>query len=208
VIILVRHGQTEANAAGLLQGRVDLPLTDLGRRQAQAAAGVVPPGARIVSSPLRRAVQTAEVLAAAPVSDHGVPAERTVAVDERWVELDYGEYDGRPVGDVPGEVWDRWRTDVEFAPPGGESLADCGRRVREACRDIAVGLRSPDAPAVVVVSHVSPIKAAVAWALGVDDTTAWRMFLDVAGVCRLSVGPRGPSLHSFNDRHHLTSAGL
>jgi broad specificity phosphatase PhoE len=205
VIILVRHGQTEANAAGLLQGRVDLPLTDLGRRQAEAAAGVVPPGARIVSSPLRRAVQTAQVLAGGREGSR--PAE-AVSVDERWVELDYGQYDGRPAGDVPGEVWDRWRTDVDFAPPGGESLAACGRRVREACQDIAVGMRSPDAPAVVVVSHVSPIKAAVAWALGVEDTTAWRMFLDVAGVCRLSIGPRGPSLHSFNDRHHLTSAGL
>ncbi|HET6810728.1 MAG TPA: histidine phosphatase family protein [Acidimicrobiales bacterium] len=210
MIILVRHGQTEANAAGLLQGRVDLPLTDLGRRQAEAAAGVVPPGARIVSSPLRRAVQTAEVLAAASAGDPegSDRPEQAISVDDRWVELDYGQYDGRPIGDVPGEVWDRWRTDVDFAPPGGESLAECGRRVREACQDIAAAMRSPDAPVVVVVSHVSPIKAAVAWALGVEDTTAWRMFLDVAGVCRLSIGPRGPSLHSFNDRHHLTSAGL
>ena len=61
---------------------------------------------------------------------------------------------------------------------------------------------------VVVVSHVSPIKAAVAWCLGAADETAWRMFLDVAAVSRLSVGPRGPSLHSYNERHHLTAAGL
>ena len=205
MIILVRHGQTEANAAGLLQGRVDLSLTELGRRQAEAAAGVVPPGARIVSSPLRRAVQTAHVLAAA---SEGVAAEDRITVDHRWVELDYGEYDGRPFGDVPGEVWDRWRTDVDFSPPGGESLRECGRRVRDACEEIGAGQRSADAPAVVVVSHVSPIKAAVAWALGVEDTTAWRMVLDVAAICRVSVGPRGPSLHSFNDRHHLTAAGL
>ena len=209
MIILVRHGQTEANAAGLLQGRVDLPLTELGRRQAAAAAGVVPPGARIVSSPLRRAVQTAEVLAAAAGGGDRTSASRpAVTVDDRWIELDYGEYDGRPFGDVPGEGWERWRTDPDFSPPGGESLHDCGRRVRGACEEIGAGLRSPDAPAVVVVSHVSPIKAAVAWALGVDDTISWRMFLDVAGVCRLSVGPRGPSLQSFNDRHHLTAAGL
>ncbi|HEX5267455.1 MAG TPA: histidine phosphatase family protein [Acidimicrobiales bacterium] len=209
MIILVRHGQTEANAAGLLQGRVDLPLTELGRRQAEAAAGVVPPGARIVSSPLRRAVQTAQILAAAGGGSEGRgPVDAAISVDDRWVELDYGEYDGRPLGDVPGEVWDRWRTDADFAPPCGESLRACGRRVREACEEIGAGLRSADAPAVVVVSHVSPIKAAVAWALGVEDTTAWRMFLDVAGVCRLSIGPRGPSLQSFNDRHHLTAAGL
>ena len=199
MIILVRHGQTEANASGLLQGRVDLPLTELGRRQARAATAAVPPGARIVSSPLRRAVQTAEVLAS---------ATGDVVVDDRWIELDYGAYDGRPFGDVPGEVWDRWRSDPDFAPPGGESLRQCGDRVRAACEELSAGLRASDARAVVVVSHVSPIKAAVAWALGVGDTTSWRMFLDVAAICRLSVGPRGPSLHSFNDRHHLTAAGL
>ena len=205
MIILVRHGQTEANAAGLLQGRVDLPLTELGRRQAEAAAGVLPPGARIVSSPLRRAVQTAQVLAAA---SEDAAAEDRITLDHRWIELNYGDYDGRPFGDVPGDVWDRWRTDPDFAPPGGESLRDCARRVRDACEEIAAEMRSVDAPALVVVSHVSPIKSAVAWALGVEDTTSWRMFLDVAAICRLSIGPRGPSLHSFNDRHHLTAAGL
>lgn len=203
MIVLVRHGQTEANASGLLQGHVDLPLTELGRRQAAAAAAAVPAGARVVCSPLRRAVETAELLAVAMTV-----ARPPIEVDERWIELDYGEYDGRPLGEVPAEVWDRWRTDPDFAPPGGESLRSCGRRVREACEDLAAGGAGPDAPDVVVVSHVSPIKAAVAWALGVDDTTAWRMFLDVAAVCRLGAGPRGPSLLSFNDRAHLGLAGL
>lgn len=203
MIILVRHGQTEANAAGLLQGHVDLPLTELGRRQAAAAATAVPPGARVVASPLRRAVETAELLTVALTV-----AREPIEVDERWIELDYGEYDGRPLGEVPAGVWDRWRSDPDFAPPGGESLRSCGRRVREACQDLTAEASDPDAPDVVVVSHVSPIKAAVAWALGVDDTTAWRMFLDVAAVCRLGVGPRGPSLVSFNDRGHLRLAGL
>lgn len=199
MIVLLRHGQTEANAAGLLQGRVDLPLTELGRRQAEAAVAVVPEGARIVCSPLRRAVETAHVIAA--------PRSVPVEVDERWTELDYGIYDGRPFGEVPGEVWDRWRSDPDFTPPGGESLRACGQRVREACGELASGGAGSQAD-VVVVSHVSPIKAGVAWALGVGDTTAWRMFLDVAAVTRLAVSPRGPSLHSFNDRSHLQRAGL
>lgn len=211
MIILVRHGQTEANASGLLQGRADLPLTDLGRRQAEAAATAVPAGARIVCSPLRRARETAEALAAASsraAAGGGGPDAESISVDERWIELDYGEYDGRPFSDVPARVWDRWRSDADYAPPGGESLRACGLRVRAACDELGAEVSRADAPDVVVVSHVSPIKAAVAWALGVGDTTSFRMFLDVAAVCRLSVGPRGPSLHSYNDRSHLTAAGL
>ena len=53
----------------------------------------------------------------------------------------------------------------------------------------------------VVVSHVSPIKAAIAWALGVGDEVAWRLFVQVASVARIGVGPGGPSLHSFNEPH-------
>ncbi len=112
----------------------------------------------MISSPLTRARDTAEALGT------GLPVE----IDERWVEVDYGEYDGQALGSVPAEVWRRWRVDPGFAPPGGESLADAGVRVRSACEELFAG---PDGPArgdgvVVVVSHVSPIKAAACWALG------------------------------------------
>ena len=201
-LILVRHGQTEANARRLLQGRVDLPLTELGRRQARAAASVLSPGAAIVTSPLRRARETAEVMVEAAVALGLTVGD--VTVDERWIELDYGSFDGRPLDEVPGDVWDRWRSDLDFAAPAGESLRQCGARVRVACEDLA-GAGADRT--VVVVSHVSPIKAAVAWALGVSDATSWRMLLDVAAVCRVGVGPRGPSLQSFNDRTHLAGVG-
>jgi broad specificity phosphatase PhoE len=188
VLILARHGQTAHNQAGLLLGRLDVPLTDVGRRQADALARSMGEVARVVSSPLERARETAAALG------------RPVDVDERWVEIDYGEYDGLPYGDVPDEVWQRWRSDPAWTPPGGESLAAVGRRVRAACEDLAAEAEGAD---VVVVSHVSPIKAAVAWALGVGDEVAWRMFLDVASVSRITVGPRGATLRSYNDRAHL-----
>src|SRR5436305_3157034 len=89
VLILARHGQTTANASGLLLGRADLPLTDLGRRQAEAIASTIHGAARVVSSPLRRALETAAMLSNA------------VEVDERWVEVDYGQYDMLPLRDVP-----------------------------------------------------------------------------------------------------------
>ena len=143
----------------------------------------------MVCSPLGRARETAEAF--------GSP----VTVDERWIEVDYGEFDGVAFSDVPKEAWERWRVDADWAPPGGESMAAVGRRVRAACEELVAAAEEGD---VVVVSHVSPIKAAVAWALGVGDGVAWRMFLDVAAVCRIAVGPRGPSLRAYNETAHLT----
>jgi broad specificity phosphatase PhoE len=184
VLVLVRHGQTEANARGLLQGRVDLPLSELGRRQAQALAPLVPADARVVASPLRRALETAAAL------------ERDVEIDDRWIELDYGELDGRPIGDVTPEAWAAWRGDPHFTLPGGESLVTLGARVRGACEELLDEARERD---VIVVSHVSPIKAAIAWTLGVGDEVGWRLFVRVASVTRVVIGPWGPTLHSFNE---------
>lgn len=183
MLVLVRHGRTAANAGGLLLGRADPPLDELGREQAAALAGLVVGASRAVSSPLRRARDTAALL--------GLPVE----VDERWIELDYGEFDGRPITDVPADVWRRWRADVGFAPPGGESLAALGERVRAACVDLAEESAGSD---VVVVSHVSPIKAAVAWALGVGDELAWRLHVAPGSVTRIAVRDGTGVLTSFN----------
>jgi len=190
VLVLVRHGQSELNAAGRLAGRLDTPLTELGVAQAKAmAASLADLGepAAVISSPLQRARDTAAAI--------GLP----VVVDQRWVELDYGPYDGWLLGDVPAEMWARWRSDASYAPPGGESLAALGRRVREACEEL---LGDPDRLSV-GVSHVSPIKAAVAWALGVGDEVAWRMFLAPASITMIGHGAAGPSLYAFNVTAHL-----
>jgi broad specificity phosphatase PhoE len=187
VLLVVRHGRTAANASRRLLGRLDVPLDDLGRRQAEAL-GRHPRlhgAARVISSPLGRALDTAAAL--------GPPVE----VDERWTELDYGKYDGMSVG-AAADLWRLWEDDLDLAPEGGESLAAVGRRVRAACEDLWPDASERD---VVVVTHVSPIKAAVAWALGVGDETAWRMFVDVASVSYIGAGRSGPALHRFNETH-------
>jgi broad specificity phosphatase PhoE len=188
VLVVVRHGRTEANAAGLLLGRSDPSLDLLGVEQAGRVARAVGPAERVISSPLRRAVETAEMF--------GLPVD----IDERWAELDYGEFDGVPVGQVPEATWAQWRSDVTFAPPGGESIVDLTRRVHAACDDLC---DEACESIVVVVSHVSPIKAAVAWALGVGPEVAWRTHLDPASISRIVIGRRGPLLRTFNEVAHL-----
>ncbi len=196
MIVVVRHGRTAANARGLLLGRADPPLDAEGTRQAAAlgAECAALDVARVVTSPLQRCRQTAEAVAAA------VGGAVEVAVDERWIELDYGEFDGRAFGDLPAGTWDAWRADIGWRPPGGESLADLGARVRDACAELAPEARDRD---VVVVSHVSPIKAAVAWALGVGDEVVWRLWVAPASITRIGWGSAGTVLRSFNEVAHL-----
>lgn len=190
MLVLLRHGQATANASGLLLGRSDVPLTRLGERQAEAAGAVLRGARRVVTSPLVRCRRTAEAL--------GLP----LTVDDRWIELDYGELDGTPLDEVPEELWRSWRSDLRYRPPGGESLAELDDRVCRACTELAEEARETD---VVVVSHVSPIKAAVAWALGAEGAAVWRMFLAVASICRVAITPRGPVLHGFNDTSQLAA---
>jgi broad specificity phosphatase PhoE len=213
LIILLRHGRTEANAQGLLLGRADPVLDELGRTQAAAAGAALSASAdvrRIVTSPLARCRATAEIVAGV-VGAHGdsaVDVEVDVEVDERWIELDYGELDGTPVADVPAATWATWQADLTWAPPGGESHEDLGERVRAACDDLTSppGGAGVDDGDVLVVSHVSPIKAAVAWALGVGDEVAWHLFLAPASITRIAPpGGRSArrSLHTFNETAHL-----
>jgi broad specificity phosphatase PhoE len=197
MIVLVRHGRTDANARGLLLGRADPALDDEGRLQAARLAAALGPldGARVVTSPLARCRQTAEVIVGAHA--HEVPVD----VDEAWIELDYGAFDGLGAGDVPADTWAAWRANAAWAPEGGESLAALGARVRSACKFLAEEARERD---VVVVTHVSPVKAAVAWALGVGDEVAWRMWVGPASISRIGFAASSPTLRSFNEVAHLT----
>jgi broad specificity phosphatase PhoE len=191
VLLLVRHGESEANAAGLLLGRTDSPLSERGERQAAALAPRLGPVRRVLSSPLARARRTAAAL--------GCAAD--VEIDARWVEIDYGEFEGQPLAAVPAEVWRRWRADPDFRPPAGETLNELATRVRAACDELFAepgrGARADDGD-VVVVSHVSPIKAAVAWALGSTHPLDWRLHLSTGSLTRIGWGTDGPLLYGYN----------
>lgn len=159
-LLLVRHGQSEWNAAGLLQGQTaDVPLTALGHQQAAAAATELAtliragsgPGA-LVSSDLRRAVQTAKHCAART----GLPLRTTPALREQG----YGVLEGRPSRELWGLV--DW-TDPHWSAEAGESLAGLHDRV---AGYLAALQAEPPAPVMALVTHGDTIRAVQAVAAG------------------------------------------
>lgn len=192
MIHLVRHGQTEANRDALLVGRIDPPLTALGRDQAERLASAIErTGAdRVVSSPLARTRETAAAI--------GRRLGLEVELDDRAIEIDYGSWDGTPLAQVPLEAWRSWRTDADFRPPDGESLREVAARVGSLVADLLADDRR-----VVLVTHVSPIKAALTWALGASELLAWRMYVEVASISRIGLRQGAPVMLGFNDTSHL-----
>jgi len=187
-IYVCRHGRTEANASGLLLGRANPPLDSVGAKQAAQIAAVIPPGARVISSPLLRCMQTAEAYSA------------DVEIDDALIELDYGDFDLTSMGDIPSATMAEWRSNPDFTPPNGESLQQLADRVGHFLDQLSQSAGEQD---VAIFSHVSPIKASVAWALGVGIGISWRSHVAQASVSVIEVSKRGPSLHAFNRMDHL-----
>ncbi|BAL86549.1 putative bifunctional ribonuclease H/phosphoglycerate mutase [Actinoplanes missouriensis 431] len=200
-IALVRHGATPMTAQGRYSGRGDVPLTDEGEAQAMAAAGrvagIFPEVAAVLSSPLSRCVRTAEHIAA---QVGGVP----VTVMEDLIECDFGAWEGRTFAEVqeqwPAEM-SAWLGSTSVAPPGGESFQAVAKRVRGA---MATVLSAYPGKAVVVVSHVSPIKLILRDALAAGDAFLHRLYLDAAGVSTMDVWPDGNiAVRTVNETAHL-----
>ena len=200
-LLLVRHGETAMTVEKRYSGRGDVPLSEQGEAQAMAAAarvaGIVGGVAAVVSSPLQRCTRTAELIAA---ELGGVPV--TVLPD--LIECDFGEWEGRTFAEVrerwPAELT-AWLASTSVAPPGGESFQAVAKRIR----GVLAHLRSAyPSSAVVVVSHVSPIKLILRDALAASDTFLHRLYLDAAGVSTMDMWPDGGiAVRSVNETAHL-----
>ena len=136
-VLLVRHGETDDNAAARFQGQRDTLLNERGREQSRALAhSLREEGLRaLYTSPLQRARATAQIV--------GDLLGLEPIADARLMEADAGDWSGRLIADVvasaPGE-WKRWRSaDPTFRFPGGESVAEQAARVSAALADVATG---------------------------------------------------------------------
>lgn len=183
MLYLVRHGRTQANAEHRLQGRADHPLDDAGRQQVVALRTALQSVDRVICSPLQRARQTA------------LAFDREPEVDDRWLELDYGTMEGARLAEIPREQMRQWIDNPDYAPPGGETLRELQARVWPACEELIDSARTSD---VVVVTHATPIRVAIAWATGAEVTMAWRCHVDQGSITRVIFRDRVPVLAGFN----------
>lgn len=180
LISLLRHGEPEQ--PGLLLGRTDPVLSDLGWRQFRQQTAACA-WSRIVSSPLRRSREPAEVLA----KEHGLPYQ----LDSDWSELDFGIWDGRPPAELRADPataaeLDRFYVDEHApAPPKGESWQALNVRVAGALGRL-VEMR--DDGSVLVVTHAGPMRCALSLACGIPFAQTWAFRIDYGTRITLRVG--------------------
>lgn len=195
-IYLIRHGETQANRDGVFRGRGEVPLSPTGVKQARelqvrvAALDVQ----RVISSPLRRAAQTAAIC---------FPG-REPELLELVNNLDLGRWAGRRKMEIAAEepeLWRRWLEEPErMVFPGGEALA----AVKARTRAFLLQLAAASEERIAVVSHRSVLKCLLAEALGLGAKWFWKFHLDNASLTVLIHDPgRGFVLAKLNDTAHL-----
>ncbi|WP_285184893.1 histidine phosphatase family protein [Rhodococcus sp. MEB041] len=197
-VILLRHGRSTSNTAGTLAGRSDgVELDDLGREQAERVVArlEVLPLAAIVRSPLLRCEQTVAPLAAA--------RELEPVVEDRLLEVDYGEWTGKPIKDLVGEpLWKVVQQHPSAAVfPGGEGLADVQIRAVRAIREIDARLAAEHGADVlwVACSHGDVIKSVLADALGSHLDQFQRIVVDPASISVVRYTETRPFVHRLGD---------
>jgi len=189
ILILLRHGRTPNNAQARLQGQSDSPLDEVGLEQSAVVGEALIqrwPVDRVVVSSRRRTRQTARAAGFADVA---------TTVDDRWMEIDFGAYDDRRIGDVMAELTSAWASDVSYAPPGGESMACLHERVGEAVSELAEEATTSN---VLVVTHATPIKSAAVWLLGGPAEMIMRLRVSLASVTAFRPVAHGLVLSEFN----------
>jgi len=198
-LLLLRHGQTELSVHRRYSGRGDPVLTDVGRRQADAAADYVARRGRIaavVTSPLQRAYETAATAAKALGID--------VVVEDDLIETDFGAWEGLTFVEAAGRDPDlhrNWLRDTSIEPPGGESFASVAHRVRRARDRIIAEYGGTN---VLVVSHVTPIKTILQLALDASTSILYRIHLDLASLSIAEFYPDGKaSVRLVNQTDYL-----
>ena len=193
-LILVRHGETRWNEEKRVQGgSSDIELSDAGVKQAHELASFLKDEdiSVVISSPLKRARDTADVIA----SQHQLP----VQIDDRLKELEVGELEGMPISTLKTTFsqflmrW--WDTGGSKRLPGGESLLELQQRVWAAIEHLLANHKG----GVVVVSHYFVVLAIIFKAIDLPLNSLTKFRVNPAGVSILEVEDYGTRLVAFND---------
>ncbi len=199
-IILVRHGETAYNASETFRGRADVPLNENGLKQA-ALLGEYLKREKIdavYAGPLRRAVKTAEAIAA--------PHQLPVAIVDNLNDLDCGRWEGLSLAEVQErypEAYQDWLdTPEQVKLPGGEGLAEVRGRalpfVQDAVTRVGEGV-------IVMVSHRAVLKVIVSALLTLDNAAFWSFKLDTGSLSRFKFDGNRAVLTRLNDVSCLAS---
>jgi broad specificity phosphatase PhoE len=183
-IVVVRHGETEWSRDWRHTGRTDVPLTDKGRRQAEALGRAL--GGRefalVLTSPLSRALETARL---AGFGDRA-------GMRDELREWDYGEYEGRRTVEIREERpgWTLWRNGV----PGGETADEIRARVDRLLQE----LRQPDGD-ILLFAHGHVLRVLAARWLGLEPELGSRFALDTATISVLGYERETPVIRLWNE---------
>jgi len=197
-VILVRHGETAWNQREVFRGRADVALNQRGREQAGALATALRDHKldAVCSSPLRRAVETAEAIAE--------PHDISVETEESFVDFDYGCWQGLQHDEVQQRYPRLYHDWVErphtVRMEGGESLRMVRRRAMNALRKVTE--RHPD-ETVVIVAHRVVNKVLLCAVLGLDNSHFWRIRQDTCALNVLEWSPDQWVVRLLNDTCHL-----
>jgi ribonuclease H / adenosylcobalamin/alpha-ribazole phosphatase len=197
-VLLVRHGSTAHSPEGRFSGRNDLPLDAHGSGQARALArhvATLEPVDAVISSPLRRARETAQAI----VETVGGRVE----IHEDLVEAEFGEWEGLTITEAHLKWPDQlaaWLEATTVAPPNGESIVEVEARAQRAIDEIVAAHRHQR---VAVISHVTPIRTLLCTALGAPPETMFRFHLDTASLSVVDYYDNGTSsVRTLNNAGH------
>jgi len=196
-LLLIRHGETQWNVAEVFRGRIDIELNETGIKQAELLATYLSKLKleAIYSSPLKRALKTAETIA----RHHKLE----VSIAPGLVDLDYGKWQGlahQEVKDKYPELYATWLEHPErVRMPQGESLDEVRRRAMGVVNDITMRHRGT----VVLVSHRVVNKVLICALLGLDNSHFWKIRQDTCGITTFTYDGRGFILTKHNDTCHL-----
>jgi len=199
-IVLVRHGRTEWNKGEIFRGTVDIPLDEQGRREAACARDWLKQTRfdAAYSSPLSRAVETAEII----LEPHGLRVQR----HEGLTDLNYGDWQGKPNEEVKRlypKLYRQWREaphTVVF--PNGEGLGSVRERALAAVQEVLAG--HPD-KSVLLAAHRVVNKVLIAALLGLDDSRFWEIAQDTAALNEFVYQDGRWICRLVNDTCHLRS---
>lgn len=201
-VLLIRHGRTTANTQGVLAGwSAGVELDESGKKQIQSLAARLQEVnlARLVTSPLERCQQTAEIIESA---NRFKPA---VEFDERLAECRYGEWEGKKLSKLAKHpLWasvQETPSAVHFPGENAESLLNVSRRANEAVRywtSLAAPTRKNRNPVIALVSHGDVIKSILADALGMHLDMFQRIIVDPGSVSIVRYTAKRPFVVATN----------